>query len=99
MLGKIKSSFILKKIFDNVDYKQKLNSIRFNVKQQRKLGLNLNDYKRLSGKYRIVEGNELQIYNIINDELLFIGKYSNGKKNGEGREYILNSLKLIVVEN
>ena len=87
MLGKIKSSFILKNIFNNVDYKQKLNSIRFNINLQRKLGLHLIDYRRLCGKYKIIEEDQLKIYNIINDDLLFVGKYSNGKKNGEGKEY------------
>ena len=90
MLGKIKSSFILKKILNNVDNKKRLNSIRFNIKLQRKLNLNLNDYIRLSGKYQKVEGNELKIYSIINDELLFEGKYSNEKKNGKGKEYNSN---------
>ena len=51
MLYQIKSSFVLKKIFSLVDNKVKFNSIAHNKKLQIKLGLNLINFKRFSGKF------------------------------------------------
>ena len=94
MLNKIKSKYILQNVFVHINNIQKLNTLRFNKKIQNRLELNIIDYKRLSGKYKILKNNELKIYNIYNDELLFAGQYSNGNKNGNGKEYNENG-KLI----
>ena len=94
MLKKINSSFILKKIFIYLDHGIKLNIIRFNKRMQNKLGLNIIDYRRLSGKYRIIEENDIiKDYHSFNNNLLFEGHYSNGEKNGKGKEY--NIMKII----
>ena len=87
MWRKIRSSFILKKIFNNVDFGRKLNITLYNKRLQKKLGLNLIDFKRFSGKYKKECCGTTKIYNSYNDNILFVGYYSNGKKNGEGKEY------------
>jgi antitoxin component YwqK of YwqJK toxin-antitoxin module len=87
MLEKINSSFILKKIFYNLDIKKKLNLIMHNKLIQKKLGLNLIDYKRISGRYIIQENNKIKEYNSYNHQILFEGYFSNGKRNGGGKEY------------
>ena len=87
MLQKIRSIIILKKIFLYQDSKVKLSLIKYNKKIQTKLGLNIIDYKRLSGKYKEERNGEIYVYNSYNDKLLFEGEYLNGKKNGKGKEY------------
>ena len=87
MLKKIRSNFILKKIFANVNNKVKFNSIVHNKKLQKKLGLSLIDFKRFSGRYRKIEYGKFKEYNRYNHYVLFEGYYSNGKKNGRGKEY------------
>ena len=87
MLKKIRSNFILKKIFDYMDTKRKLQSIFYYKKIQKKLGLNLIDFRRQSGRYLEKEDDEIIEYNCYNHQKLFEGHYSNGKRNGKGKEY------------
>ena len=87
MWSKIKSIFILKKIFICVDIKIKLNISVYNKNIQRKLGINLVDFRRFSGRYKVEEYGETKEYNSFNNKLLFEGKYLNGKRNGKGIEY------------
>ena len=87
MLLKVKSSFVVRKIFMNIDIKRKIYSIIYNKKLQEKLNINLIDYRRLSGKYKIEENDKVKIYNSGNNKLIYEGHYLNGKKNGFGREY------------
>ena len=66
MLRKIESSFILKKIFMNINYRLQLNLIRYNKRIQKKIELNIVDYRRLSGKYRILyEDGKMEEYDSI----------------------------------
>ena len=87
MWRKVKSLFILKKIFCNLDYKRKLIIIAYNNKLQGKLGLNLVDYKRYCGRYRKEKNGETYEFDSYYNRLLFEGIYSNGKRNGYGKEY------------
>ena len=87
MWRKIKSVLILKKIFNYVDSKIKFRTIVYNKNIQRKFGLNLNDFKRFSGKYRVEEHGEIKEYNSYDNRLLFEGHCLNGKRNGIGKEY------------
>ena len=52
-LQKIKSPYILKEIFSFLDTTQKLNIMIYNKKLQKSLGIDIGDYKRKSGKYKI----------------------------------------------
>ena len=63
MPEKIRSTFILKKIFNQMDDKRKLQSIVYNKKLQQKLGLNLIDFRRMSGRY--IERKVVKQKNII----------------------------------
>ena len=87
MLKKIKSSFILKKVFNNTNNKIKYNTIVYNKQLQKKLGLDLIDYRRFSGKYKVERNGKTKIYNSYKEQLLFEGYYLNRKRNGEGKEY------------
>ena len=49
----IKSSFNLNEIFSFLNTKQKLDIIIYNKEIQKKLKINIEDYKEISGKYKI----------------------------------------------
>ena len=87
MWKKIKSTFILKKIFINLIPYRKLHLIIYNKQIQEKLCLSLTDYRRFSERYKIVEDDIVKQYNCYTNKLLFKGHYKKGKKNGKGREY------------
>ena len=87
MWQKIRSTFILKKIFYFLDNKIKFNTIVHNKNLQKKLGLNLIDFRLFSGRYRVEEDGKTKEYNSYNHQIIFEGEYSNGKRNGEGNEY------------
>jgi antitoxin component YwqK of YwqJK toxin-antitoxin module len=84
----IKSLFIVKKVFLNLPEKKKLNLIINNKSLQTKVGLDIEDYKKISGKY--LEGDRngyRKEYLLETRELVFEGEYLNGKRNGIGIEY------------
>ena len=56
-LENIKSSYILKDIFSYLNKKQKLNLIIYNKQLQKIIGVDIEDYKEASGKYKIAEEN------------------------------------------
>ena len=84
----IKSSYIIKTILSFLNEKQKLNMIIYNKELQKKCLVDIEDYKKISLKYRIGErngkGKEYIKYTKI---LIFEGEYLNGKRNGIGKEY------------
>ena len=95
MLENIKSQFIRKLIFNNLNELIKLNLIKYNKRLQKSLYLDLINYKTFSGKYIKYETeNKGKIYNAFNDKLIYEGNLLNGKKNGKGKEYDENG-KLI----
>ena len=88
MLEKIKSLFILKKIFSCLDEKIKFELVQYNKSLQNKLNLSIFDYKIFSGKYIIyIEKREAKEYSSYSNELIFQGEYNNKKRNGKGKEY------------
>ena len=83
----IKSFYMLKNIFSFIDYKKELEIIKYNKQLQEKFKLNINDYKKVSGKYKIGEKNGKGKEYILNTEILiFEGKDSNRKRNGKGNK-------------
>ena len=80
MWKKIKSIFILKKIFINLEHNRKLYLIIYNKQLKEKLCLSLIDYRRFSEGYKIVEGDIVKQYNCYTNKLLFKGHYENGKR-------------------
>ena len=90
-LGNIKSIYITKFILSFLLERKKLDMIIYNKKYQNKFNINIDYYKKISGKYIIGERNgEGKEYYIKTNELIFEGNYLNGKKNGKGKEYFLD---------
>ena len=77
MWRKIRSSLILKKIMNNIENKIKFNLILYNKSIQKKLGLDLNDFRRFSGRYKIEESG---IINLDKAEMT-----KGEKSNAQGR--------------
>ena len=53
----VKSSFIIKEIFSFLCLKKKLNMIIYNKKLQKIFLVDIENYKKISGKYKIIEKN------------------------------------------
>ena len=84
----IKSLYILKYIFSFLYEKQKLKIIIYNKDIQKKLDINIENYKRIRGKYReIVRNGKGKEYYISTNHMIFEGEYKNGKRNGKGKKY------------
>ena len=86
-MEKIRSIFILKKIFNNLDNKIKFRIIVHNNKLQKKLEVKINSFMIYSEKYLKNEDNKVIEYNSYNNKKIYEGKYTNGKRNGYGYEY------------
>ncbi len=87
-------SYIINELFSFLPEKQKLNIIIYNKKIQKILLIDIEDYKRVSGKYKIIENNgKGKEYKINSNILIFEGEYLNGKRNGKGKEYNNNKLE------
>ena len=87
----IKSFYIFQNVFLYLQQKKRFQMIIYNKQIQKKVGINIEDYKRLSGKYRCIEKDGIgKEYNLLNNKLLFEGQYVNGKKHGKGKEYFEN---------
>ena len=84
----IKSSYNIKEVFSFLDEKQILNMIIYNKELQKLLLVDLEDYKKISGKYKIGKKNGNGKEFILNtNRLIFEGEYLNGERNGKGKEY------------
>ena len=83
----VKSNFILKKIFSIINERNKFKLIIHNKYLQTKLEININDFKRYSGRYIVLDTDgKVKEYNGYNDKLLFEGEYIKGKRY-KGKEY------------
>ena len=88
MLLNINSRNILKYTFSLIEIKRLLKIINYNKVLQEKINININYYKQISKVILKIDENGIgRIYNIYNNNLVFEGKYSNKKKNGQGKEY------------
>ena len=95
-LKDIKSSFIIKGIFSFLYKKQRLNMITYNKSLQNILAVDIEDYKKISGKCKIGGKNGKGSEYLLNsNKLIFEGEYLNGKKNGKGKEYNVDNKALI----
>ena len=87
MLEGIKSNFMIQNIFSFASQGRKFKLVKYNKNLQKRLDINLIDYKNLSGKYIEYEENgKVKEYN-WKGELEFEGDYLKGKKNGKVKEY------------
>ena len=91
-IGKsLESLYILKDIFSFLSEKLKLKIIIYNKDLQKKLDINIEDYKRIGGIYKEGEKNgKGKEYCISTDIMIFEGEYLKGKRNGKGKEYYSN---------
>ena len=88
IFGSINSEYILRFIFSFLWENQKLNIISYNKQIQKKLEVNIDNYKAACKKENVVEKNGIVKEYVKGTNLLrFEGEYKNGKKNGKGKEY------------
>ena len=88
LIRKIKSCYNVEKVFSFLEQRIKLDIIIYNKKLQKMLGVNIEDYKKTSGKYKVGEKNgKGKEYTINENKLIFEGEFLNWKKNGKGKEY------------
>ena len=87
-MKEIKCNYIICNIFSFISDSTKLKFVIYNKQLQNIIDINIINYSIFSGKYRIIneKGDGVE-YNIFNDEIIFKGKYLNGKRNGKGKEY------------
>ena len=86
----IKSSYIIKKVLSFLNEKQILNIILYNNELQKICLFDIQDYKKISGKYKIGEkyGKGREFIKDTN-RLIFEGEYINGKKIEKEKNIIL----------
>ena len=91
LMKDIKAPQIINKVFSFLKEKKKLNLIIYNKEIKENLEVNIQDYIKTSGKYKIGgkngKGSE---YTIRLHKLIFEGEYLNGRRNGKGKEYYYN---------
>ena len=94
MLENIRSKYILKYLLSHIGEKKKLNLVKYNKNLQTKLNIKLLNYKIFSGNYTTIIGHNknIKIYDAYKDNLVYEGEFSNGHKNGKGKEYDNNRL-------
>ena len=94
MLENIRSKYILKYSLSFIIEKKKLYLVRYNKNIQSKLNIKLLNYKIFSGICTTIyeDNKNIKIYDAYSDNLIFEGEFSNGHKNGKGKEYDNNRL-------
>ena len=95
----IKSNYIFKKIFSLLYINRNLKIVSYTKKLQDKLTINLDLFKKISGKEQhISEDGFIREYNLYTNKLIFEGECLNRKKNGKGKEYDESENKKIIFE-
>ena len=90
-INKIKSNLILKKIFSLIWERIKLLLLTYNKRIQKRLKIDIENYRKESQRYRIIlENGKGQEFLINSKYLIFEGEYKKGKKHGKGFEYYYN---------
>ena len=91
----IKSLNNIKKIFSHISEKRKLGIIIYNKKLLNKLNVYIENYKKISGKYKTggINGHGKE-YKIDTNILIYEGQYLNKKRHGLGKEYSKNGVLL-----
>ena len=90
-IKKVRSIFVLKKIFSLLNPHKELLILHFNKNLQNKFNIKIEDYKKESGIYKeYLENGVGKEYILYINILIFEGQYKNRKKNGKGKEYYEN---------
>ena len=88
MLEKVKSSYIIKMFFSYIYERKKLKLIKYNRKIQKKVDVDINNYKLFKRKYVTFDKNGFaKEYGLFDNRLIYEGEYLNGERNGRGKEY------------
>ena len=88
LINDIKCSHYLEMIFSFLNQKEKLNMIIYNNQLKNLLGVKFQDYKTISGRYKIDGKNGMgREYTLKTNKLIFEGEYINKKRHGKGKEY------------
>ena len=88
MFKSIKSHYIIKTILSLLNEKKKLNMIIYNKMIQHKLGIDIENYKTVSGRVKFLDKNCYgREYKLNTDILVFEGEYIKGKRNGKKYKY------------
>ena len=95
---KIKSRYILSKIYDIMSKKKKLEIVKYNKKVQNRLNLGVKDYKEYSETFTPIEieiipskGRYGKFINIDENDKLYYHIYFNDNKEEIKNKYIINS--------
>ena len=92
-IQKIRSEYILKQIFTFLSEFQKLDLLKYNKYNQKKIKFELEHYKKESQKERKIDKDYyIKEYILGTDIKIFEGEFLNGKKNGKGKEYYYNGM-------
>ena len=88
MVEDIKSSDFFIKLFVYVEEKQKLKIIKYNKMLQNNINISIINYKNYKGKYIVDDSNGiLKEYDGYDNALIFEGEFTDGDRNGKGKEY------------
>ena len=88
MIEDIKSKYIWKKIFEFIQEKRKLKIIIYNKKIKEELAIDIINYKNLTNySLKKLNNGVYKLYITKYDFLCYEGGFSEGKKNGFGKEY------------
>ena len=80
-INSINSSYILEEVFSFLHERNKLDLIIYNKQLQEILHIDIGDFKKLSGKYKIGEKNgKGKEYLLDKDDLIFEGEFEWKKK-------------------
>ena len=91
----IKSKYLIQFIFSFIAENIKLKAIKCNKHLQNKLNIELINYQLFSGRYKKYKKNGIVLEYDNDDNLIFEGEYSNGQRNGKGKEYRAPFKKLL----
>ena len=92
-INDIKSIYILKRIFSCLYNKKFLYLLRHNKALQKRVTINIEDYKREKKRYIVGEKNGFgKEFSLDTNILLFEGEYINRIRNGKGKEYHENGV-------
>ena len=101
-LGKMRSDYFLQKIYDNINKKKSLEIVKYNKKMQKRLNLNINNYKEYSEIFTPIEIEIIpnknifsKFININKDEILYYHIYFNDKKEEIKNKYYIDEEDII----
>ena len=90
LINNIKSFIIVKKVISLLEKKTKLGMIKYNKIMQTKFELNIDDYKKESGRYIKGERNgKGKEYKLVNDQIVFEGEYQMGKEMEKEKNFFI----------